>query len=360
VQTFRESREQPEIAASTLPGNSDNVPDRDSVATVFQEQSPRLPLSARFIVTGAIWEISTNCQEILAIMQDVFQPDANEFSLPDLKLGFYVDFELTESARQSCPHFRALEHLYYGTYGPGDSMLVDQLTRRVVGSFSLATIRDAGYWKRVILPCLVGIASSCVGIAPVHCACVVKGQQGLLMHGESGSGKSTLALSLSLQGFSYLADDCTYLSLSERKLQCWGSSAPLKLLPEGVAHFPRLASLAPSQSLNGEIAFQIDPTEVFGVARSLSCEPRWLLFIERTSDASASFRALDRAEAARRLASDLEVLPPCLADQRNRQLAMIDTLVQRECWVVRHGLQPKALALAITQFCSMNRDADAS
>jgi hypothetical protein len=231
-------------------------------------------------------------------------------------------------------------------------MLVDQLNCRVVGSFAPATAHDANYWKRVILPCLLGITSSCVGVTPIHCACVVKDQLGLLIHGESGAGKSTLALSLSLEGFSYLSDDCTYVSSSENRLRCWGSSAPLKLLPEAKEYFPLLADVVPSQSLNGELAFEVDPMEIFGVRRRSSCDPRWLFFIERTHELKADLLPISRAEAAVRLASDLEVLPPCIARQRDQQSAVIDTLAERECWIVRHGLQPAALATMIAEFCS--------
>jgi hypothetical protein len=352
VQTTREVMAA-RIAPSILLRNSDKMKNCDSVITLAHETSVRLPLVGRFTVTGATWEISTNCQEILAIMRDVFQPNDREAFPADLHLYFYVDAGLPDG-KPLRPHFRALEHFYYGTYGPGDSMLVDQRDRRVVGKLSLATARDVGYWKRVILPYLVGIVSACVGITPVHCACVVKDDLGLLIHGQSGAGKSTLALSLSLNGFSYLADDCTYISGSGSGLQCWGSSAPLKLLPEAVTYFPALASMVPGQSLNGEVAFEVEPTETFGVKRSPSCNPGWLIFIERTHEPNAAFRAIGRAESALRLASDLELLPPCIAGQREHQLAIIESLVQRGGWVLRHGLRPEPLALAIAQFCSRN------
>lgn len=315
-----------------------------------------LPLKARFIVTGATWDISTNSEEILAIFKDVFQSSENNRSPAELEVFFRVDFGLPNSVRQTSPHFKALEHLYYGTFGSGDSMLVDQLNRRVVGSFSLATVGDASYWKRVILPCLLGITSSCVGITPVHCACVEKDQLGLLIHGESGAGKSTLALSLSLKGFSYVSDDCTYISHSGDRMRSWGSSAPLKLLPEAKAYFPLLANVVPSRSLNGELAFEVDPKEVFDIKRSSSCDPRWLFFIERTNEPKFDCLYISREESAVRLASDLELLPSCIAAQREHQLAVIDTLVQRECWLVRHGLPPEVLATEIANFCSFNQE----
>ena len=328
----------------------------DSIAESDRESSLRLPFAGRFWVAGAVWKVSTDSQEIVAILQDVFQLSENNHSPAELEVFFHVDSGLPDPIRQTFPHFRALEHLYYGTFGSGDSMLVDQLHRRVVGSFSLATVGDVRYWKRVILPCLLGITSSCVGVTPVHCACVEKDQLGLLIHGASGAGKSTLALSLSMKGFSYVSDDCTYISHSGNRLRSWGSSAPLKLLPEAKKHFPLLANAVANRSLNGELAFEIDPNEIFGIKRSSSCDPRWLLFIERTHEPKFDCLSISREEAALRLASDLELLPLCIAGQREHQLAVIDTLVQRECWRVRHGLQPEALATSISEFCSSDQE----
>jgi hypothetical protein len=315
------------------------------------EATPGLPLVGRFLVTGAIWEIATNSQEILTIMENLSQRVENEFLAPDLSLFLHVDFTLTNRDPGFRPYFRALDHLFYANYGPGDSMLMDQRNRRVMGSISAATARDVNYWKRVILPCMAGITSACVGITPIHCACVVRDGLGLLMHGESGSGKSTLALSLSLNGFSYLSDDCTYISESDKRLQCWGSSAPLKLMPDTAKYFPELADLSPRESLNGELAYEIDPAAVFNVETTSNCEPRWIVFIERFAQSETTFHRVSNEEATDRLAFDLENLPPCLAEQRDRQLAVIDLLSQCEGWILRHSLPPDALAREIAQFC---------
>jgi hypothetical protein len=310
-----------------------------------------LPLAARFLVAGSVWAVSTNAQEILAAIQQAFQPANDVSSAADLSIGFYVDFDRCDGERWVRPYFRALDHLYYGTYGPCDSMLVDQLNRRVIGSFSLATARDLAYWKRVILPVLLGIASACVGITPLHCGCLVKDGWGLLVCGESGAGKSTLALSLSLNGFAYLSDDCTYFTRSASEVRGWGLPVPLKLLPDAAKYFPRLLDLEPRPSLNDELAYEVDPVEVFGVNRALSCLPRWLVFVERTEEPRATFKPVSPSEMASRFAAGLEALPPCISGQREYQLATIKAIVNRECWILRHGLTPSAAAKELAEFC---------
>jgi hypothetical protein len=323
-----------------------------SVSMIERTAEVALPLTARFMVAGSTWMISSNSEEILAAAQEAFQPAGDGASTTDLWVSIYVDFDVPDQARWSQPRFRALDHLYYAMYGPGDSMLVDQQRRRAVGLFSPSTARDLSYWKRVILPVLLGIASASIGVTPLHCACLMKNGHGLLIGGESEAGKSTLALSLSLNGFAYLSDDWTYFSQSGNEVCAWGLPTPVKLLPDAVKYFPQLAALEPAISQNGELAFEVDPVETFGVSRSLSCEPRWLVFVERTQEPCAVFKPIGSAEAASRLAADLEMLPSRISYQREHQLATIKALVNRDCWVLRHGMTPSSVARELAEFCA--------
>jgi hypothetical protein len=314
-----------------------------------------LPLGARFSVAGSIWDLKSNCREILRAMRETFDLVDSGQGHADLYIRFHVDFAVEEAAPWTKPHFRALDHLYYATYGPCDSMLVDQSGRRVIGSFSPAVATDVSYWKHTILPILLGIASASVGVTPLHCACVVKGGSGLLLAGESGAGKSTSALSLSLRGFSYLSDDCTYLSRTSAGIRAWGLPTPVKLLPDAVSYFPELVSLKPVRSLNGELAITVDPTEILNVRRCLSCDPRWLVFLERKEERRADSRPvikpISSLQAASRLAADLEMMPVSLVDQYEYQLRTIRLLVDRECWVVQHALKPEPLASLLAEIC---------
>jgi hypothetical protein len=309
-----------------------------------------LPLRARFFVAGSIWEVGSNSHEILQAMRETFD-QVGSGQHADLNLRFHVDFAADRAVLWPKPFFRALDHLYYATYGPYDSMLVDQMSRRVIGSFSPAVARDLRYWKQTILPVLLGIASASIGVTPVHCACVVKDGSGLLIGGESGAGKSTLSLSLSRNGFSHLSDDCTYLSRTGTGMRAWGLPTPVKLLPDAVNYFPELVALDPVLTFNGEWALNVDPTEISKVERCLSCAPRWLVFLERKVASPPVIKPLSSGEAASRLVADLEAMPPILFEQYEFQLETINRLVDRECWVVQHSLKPEMLAGLLAEIC---------
>lgn len=325
-----------------------------AVTRIALTSRSRVPIQACFDVMDTIWQVSSNSEELLETIQETFPLLSKTPVRADLHLFFQVNRQAQGPAIQHRPHFRALDHLYYASYGPHDSMVIDQQHRQVVGQFSVELARDKSYWKHTILPVLVGIVSASIGITPIHCACVAKNDgTGLLLGGASGSGKSTLAVTLASAGFNYLSDDCTYLSRADAEIHAWGLPIPAKLLPDSVTYFPKLRDATPRESLNGEIAFQVDPTQLFGSEAVLSCKPQWLIFVERSAGSGPTFQTISSQDAANRLVQDLELLPESIADQRDYQLETIKQLVDRECWVLRHGVSPQELARVLASFCGL-------
>lgn len=68
------------------------------------------------------------------------------------------------------------------------------------------------------------LATRCLGLAPLHAACVGRQGRGILLLGGSGAGKSTLALHSLLQGLDFLSEDAVFVQ-------------PESLLATGVANF---------------------------------------------------------------------------------------------------------------------------
>lgn len=322
----------------------------DSVRGSQQLDKSNLPMRAQFLAAGSIWRVCCSSPEILQVMGEAFQPLDRGNAQVDLDISFRVDPTLCETPPWPQPYFRGLDHMVYAAYGTGSSMLVDLQARRIIGLFSEAMAQDSSYWRRVLLPFLLGIVGHAISVTPLHCACLVRNGHGLVLGGASGAGKSTLALCLSLNGFAYLSDDCTYFSRSDSHLHAWGLPVPMKLLPDVVRYFPQLSASRAVPSLNGEMAIHLDP-ETIGATRASSCEPRWLVFIERIAEPVIGFSQITSREAASRFVSDLETLPPCISDQRRHQLATLDALVDRECWILRHGVTPAVVARRLQEFC---------
>jgi hypothetical protein len=311
-----------------------------------------LPLQAYCKVAGSIWLIRTNSAAILRSAAQTFETTDGGGIAPDLSLYFAVDFDLADKRPWPKPHFRGLNHLVYASYSSGNVMLIDLLHRSVIASISPDMAQDAQYWRHVLLPVLLGSCSAAIGVTPLHCACLVKNQSGLLLGGVSGAGKSTLSLSLARQGFAFLSDDWTYFRQCDSAVMAWGIPTVLKLLPDAVTYFPELARFESRPSLNGELAFEVDPVNGLGVTQSLNCRVGWIVFLERAGKTGkVVFERISSEEAFSRFVLDLEMLPPCVSQMRALQLQTVRAIASGQCWVLRHGGAPHAVAAEVVQFC---------
>ena len=324
---------------------------RNLRAEVQPDRKWLLPFEARFAVAGSVWLIAANAPEILAAAGETFQLSEDASAPIGLRVSCFVDPELRAEKPWPQPHFRGLDHFVYAVYGAGGAMLIDLRQRRVISTFSRAMARDSRYWKHVILPVLLGVTSASLGITPLHCACLVRDGHGLILGGASRAGKSTLAVSLAFNDFALLSDGWTYFSRSGSATHAWGLPIPVKLLPDAVNYFPQLTGAQPAPALNGELAYEVDPVATFGIDRSLFCEPKWLVFVERSEGAGTLFEPISSEDAFHRFAGELEELPAEISSMRNQQLLTIRALVDRECWVLRNQLSPSLVAEKLSKFC---------
>jgi hypothetical protein len=314
-------------------------------------EAPPTPLGERFSAAGVTLAIATNSECILEAARKTFELQAGPNLPAQMVMRLWVDAAARASPPWPPPHFRGLDHLVFAAFDFENAFLVDLGRRRVIGTFSPAMAADLTYWNRVIFPALFGIVSPALGITALHCACIARNGNALLLAGTSGSGKSTLSLALAQNGFDFLSDDWTYFSRQGSDLLAWNSMSRLKLLPDARAHFAELAALEPVVSVNGELAYEVDPAEVFGVHRSEHARPRWVLFLDRQENPEFTLVEVTSTEAAMRLGEDLEDLPAILCDARVFLQETVKNLANRRCWELRYGGNPHAIAQALSRFC---------
>lgn len=313
----------------------------------FLKQDAETPLWRYYLAAGAVFEISTNFEPILAVAEECFTR-LTAPSAVDCRLRFWVDPASDAGPPWPKPYFRGLDQLVFAGFGPRNSLVAELRTGRVIGRFSPAMAADRAYWKAVIFPALLTIVGASVGITELHCGCVVRAGEGLLLAGDSGSGKSTLSLALTGEGFAYLADDRTYFSHRDGQLLGWGLPTMIKLRPEAAAYFPELRDYEPGVALNGERAFQIDPENQLHRPRALGCRPRWLVFLERREAPEFSASEMTPEEAGASLRRDLLPETP---EATKSQWAAIDELVRRPAYRLRYGGDPGAVARALAEWC---------
>ncbi len=253
-----------------------------------------------------------------------------------------VDESTDEAAGE--PHFRGLHHVVTASFGRSNVFVFDILRRTLSASVSAAIARDDRFWKEKLIPITLGVLGSAMGLVPVHCACLELDGDGLLIAGVSGAGKSTLSVALSEVGFNYVSDDWTYISRRDDGIVAHGTSAPVKLLPDAVNHFRTLQGHSLQRSMNGELAYEVDIAKAFGARVERACEPRWLVFLERTQGAGARFTPMSSAEARRYVNSSVERLPPQLYEA----VAMREQTIERVSYTAM-------LALSIRRYPTIRR-----
>ncbi len=150
----------------------------------FLKQDAETPLRRRYLAAGAVFEISTNFEPILAVAQETFG-ELMESAAVDCGLRFWVDTSASAGPPWPKPYFRDWITWY--------SLALPPRTRSwsifVAAASSAGSCRpwaDRAYWKAVIFPALLTIVGASVGITELHCGCVVRADEGLLLAGNSG------------------------------------------------------------------------------------------------------------------------------------------------------------------------------
>ncbi|MBZ5514402.1 MAG: hypothetical protein LAN62_06095 [Acidobacteriia bacterium] len=310
----------------------------------FLRKDAQTPISRAFHVAGVRLFIETNSETILESAHEAFASSTPAMAGRGAKLRLWVDPSGNSGPPWPKPYFRGLSHLIFGGFDSQNSFLIDLRTGTVLGRFSPKMAADRSMWKTVIFPVIFSALAPSLDLAVLHCGCVGADGGGLLLAGESGQGKSTLAVALAQVGFRFLSDDRTVLSLTSEGLTAWSVLPGLKLRPDARSHFDGLADLQPAPLWGGEEAYRVDAREELNVHTTPRCEPRWLIFLERQPIPEFTLRRISAPEAAARMEAGLpQEIPAALAQQRRT----IAALVQRDCWVLRHGGDPHAVARAL-------------
>ena len=307
--------------------------------------SPRCRSKLSF--AGAICELTTNSiilSEILSDSADVLIED----SQPIFAMEIIVEED--RGILAGSPHFRGMHHLVTATFGVANVFVFDLLRRHVRARITYSMANDRQFWQQRMLPTMTGVMGASIGVLPMHAACLASEGSGLLIAGKSGAGKSTLSAALAMNGFDYISDDWTYLSRKQGRLSAYGTSAPMKLLPDAYRHFELLSSELLGRSMSGELAYQVDARAVFGTVVARRCDPRWLVFLERFSGRGSEFVSLRESDAQTYLESSVERLPAQLVDARATRATIIDVVSRLPCWTFRYGGSPQHAALELRAF----------
>jgi hypothetical protein len=309
----------------------------------FLHRSAETPLNEHFISAGAVCSLATNSERLLENARRTFQPIPAPSGPLDFSMRLWVEGDGAAQQTWPKPYVRGLDHLVFAGFDARSSLLADLRTRRVIGRFSRAMASDTGYWKTIIFPMLLSIMAGSVGLVELHASCVARDGLGLILAGPSQSGKSTLAMALHEAGFALLSDDRTFCSVRNGKLSAWGLPRPLKLRREAASWFDEFRDREPTDVQNGERVFHFEPKQGHG----FPCEPRLLVFLERTQKHGFSMMPMNRLSARPPIENDLLAEVP---EAMRKQSEPLQALLSLPCFTLRYGGQPQEIARQLSEF----------
>ena len=306
-----------------------------------------LPLRTDFYVAGVQCHLSTNSHDVLQSVSQWRRPHLA--SSPSFEMEIIVDSTLDNAVKRPA-YFRGSGHLVFGFVPPGSFITYDLLRKYVRAVLSTKAACDDSFWRTLLVPITIGILGTSVNVVPLHCACLERNGNGLLIAGDSGVGKSTLTAALTQRGHALISDDWTYFSKEQSTLVAHGLCSPIKLLPDAVQFFRELRELTPAISLNGELAYAVDPAHFAGSTEKDTSHPNGIFFLERTSHPGCHFIPCPSESVRAFFEKSAERLPDELIDAKTFRTAIIRTLSTLPCWVLRTGESPQRTSEAIDHF----------
>jgi hypothetical protein len=308
--------------------------------------------SRELCFAGAACDVHTNSSELVNVLE-LLSVSVRSTCRSHFSMCIAVCESGAEVATE--PHFRGLNHVVTASFGSSNVFVFDVLRRKLSASISGAVARDYRFWKERLIPITLGVLGAAMGLVPVHCACLESDGDGLLIAGASGAGKSTLSVALSASGFNYVSDDWTYVSQRHDGLAAYGTSAPVKLLPDAIRHFECLQGHSVQKSMNGELAYEVDIVEAFGAQVEGECKPRWLIFLERLQRPGAELTPMSSAETRRYVSSSVERLPKQLFEASALREQTIESVASLPCWRFQYGGTPVFAAEQLREFVANRR-----
>jgi len=310
----------------------------------FLKKDVETPLDGRFLAAGLRLRIETNSERILAIATKTLQlQDYDDRADTVIRLRLWVEDDGLPGQERK-PFFRGLGHLVYCGYNDRSSLAINLRDCYGAGRFTPSLASDSRFWRTIFFPSLLGIVGASLGLTSLHSACVAWKDSGMLLVGGSNAGKSTLSLALAQSGMDFVGDDRVLLNRENGTLRAHALCGDAKLRSEAIAYFPALEALEHREMWAGDAVLRFDPVEHLGVTRTASCDPRWVVFLERDKTSAFSLETITSQEAAVRLQQDLHQESP---DATAVQRRTIETLSEKPCYRLRYGRNPHDVAGAL-------------
>lgn len=292
--------------------------------------APALSQRKMFYPFGFPAEVSTNCAEVLEIMEDLW----GKFEKQHDTAPILADVHVVEGSSMDCPPapiYRFMAPLLLGV-ADGDNYCISDLQRsKSQITISRAAVRNRLYAGYFLLGSPVThIASRFT--TPVHAGCVSLDGSGVLLCGDSGAGKSTLSYACARAGWTYVSDDGSFVINGREDRMVTGDCHRVRFRPATAELFPELKGLEITPRAAGKPSIELPTAPMSHLQCAQNAQVEYLVFVNRHSGGLQELRPY-RKDVARYAMQQVFFGLPEMREKHNQT---IERLIEAEVFELRY------------------------
>jgi len=298
-----------------------------------------LALSGTFYPAGFPLHLATNSLDVMDAAAESWSSFPRMFDTPPMEFRVLVE-SAGELAAE--PRFRKQRHILSFVSDAHNFATGDCNALSATFHLSAATAADHASLRWFYLEALAYMLLTQRYVLSLHAACVARDGEGILICGKSAAGKSTLSFAAARAGFTYMADDCTWLLLNSTDPIAIGKPHQVRFRQDAAQHFPEVAGYLASLRPNGKRSIEL-PISLFPTLHTAGrCPVRRLVFPDRASGGPARAERMDPAEVADLLLTDLPSYGPEVNAMHEQT---VQSLAKLPAWRLHYRALEDALRL---------------
>jgi hypothetical protein len=280
-----------------------------------------LDCTSDYYPLGFPLRLSSNSKLVMDAAESSWGTFPAAFSTPPLELHAVVEKSSEESA-PTPPDYRGRENLLM-IAGGRDSAVCDHARSFAFCRLSEATARLTAFTAYYYLEAIALHLLAQLYLTPVHAACLVKDDVGVLLCGESGAGKSSLAYACAKRGWCYISDNESWLLRDHEGAVVLGNPTRIRFRDSAPELFPELRAQRPFLFANGKtsLALELNGRPEFTTAYRANISH--VAFLDRSS--AAGIYTLSKEETFQRLFSGVPAYSQPVRQQHQASLQKLST-----------------------------------
>jgi hypothetical protein len=244
-----------------------------------------LTLRATFYPLGFPLELATNSEAVIAAAKQSWGTFPVAYPVTPVSLNLAVTEEEDEEMPER-PRFRSHQHLMSIVANVHNQVICDFSRGTASGWVTRSMAENTGMLRLRFLESSVMMMLVTAHLAPFHSALVTRNGVGVALCGESFAGKSTLAYACARSGWTFIADDGTFLLRNHQDRYAVGNPYSVRFREDAKFLFPELANCRVALRPNGALGMEVRTSEL-PVSTASGCSIDHVVFLRRSSSGPA-------------------------------------------------------------------------